>query len=184
MVTSEPIIVPVGPGQWEDFARLFESPGAPKYCWCAVWRMTAAEARSAGNAARKQAMEHRIRSKTPVGLLAYAGGEPVAWCSVAPRPTFKALGGPDDHGDAPDAVWSLTCFFVKRTHRGQGMADALLAAAVRHARECGAQVLEAYPVDPGSPSYRFMGFVPQFEKHGFAEVGRAGKRRHVYRLSL
>lgn len=34
-------------------------------------------------------------------------------------------------------------------------------------------------MEPDSPSYRFMGFVPVFEKAGFREVGRAGTRRHV-----
>jgi len=48
----------------------------------------------------------------------------------------------------------------------------------------GARVVEAYPVAPDSPSYRFMGFVPAFEKAGFREVGRAGSRRHVMRLEV
>jgi hypothetical protein len=43
---------------------------------------------------------------------------------------------------------------------------------------------EAYPVAPDSPSYRFMGFVPMFEKARFVEIGTAGTRRHVMRLSL
>jgi hypothetical protein len=60
----------------------------------------------------------------------------------------------------------------------------LLDAAVEHARERGAAVVEAYPVDPDSPSYRFMGFVETFDDAGFREVGRAGKRRHVMRLEL
>jgi hypothetical protein len=45
-------------------------------------------------------------------------------------------------------------------------------------------VLEAYPVAADSPSYRFMGFVPQFARLGFDEVARAGSRRHVMRRSL
>jgi len=56
------------------------------------------------------------------------------------------------------------------------------AAAVEHARSRGACVVEAYPVDADSPSYRFMGFVPTFEQAGFDEVGRIGTRRHVFRL--
>ena len=47
----------------------------------------------------------------------------------------------------------------------------------------GATVLEAYPVDPDSPSYRFMGFVPSFAEAGFVETGRAGERRHVMQLT-
>lgn len=59
----------------------------------------------------------------------------------------------------------------------------LIGVAVEHARQKGATVVEAYPVDHDSPSYRFMGFVPTFEATGFREVGRAGSRRHVMRLS-
>lgn len=59
-----------------------------------------------------------------------------------------------------------------------------LGAAIAHAKSRGASIVEAYPVDPDSPSYRFMGFVPAFEQAGFEEVGRAGSRRHVMRLAL
>jgi hypothetical protein len=49
----------------------------------------------------------------------------------------------------------------------------------------GAKIVEAYPVDVDSPSYRFMGFVPAFEKAGFEPTGqREGKRRHLMRLEL
>jgi len=59
-----------------------------------------------------------------------------------------------------------------------------LAGLRPYAREHGATSLEAYPVDPDSPSYRFGGFVPFFLAAGFREVGRAGTRRHVMRLDL
>jgi hypothetical protein len=60
----------------------------------------------------------------------------------------------------------------------------LIQAAIDHSRQQGAAVIEAYPVDPDSPSYRFMGFVPLFRALGFVEVGIAGSRRHVMRLML
>ncbi len=34
--------------------------------------------------------------------------------------------------------------------------------------------VQAYPVDPDSPSYRLMGFTTLFEAHGFVHVGRPG----------
>ena len=43
-------------------------------------------------------------------------------------------------------------------------------------------MVEGYPVDPDSPSYRFMGFLPLFEQASFTEVARAGSRRHVVSL--
>jgi hypothetical protein len=58
------------------------------------------------------------------------------------------------------------------------------AAALRHARAHGATVVEAYPVDADSPSYRFMRFVPMFSEAGFVETGREGARRHVMQRRL
>ena len=174
--------------RWDDFERLFEARGGPKYCWCMVWRrMPRGVSRSdaqAKNQAKKDAIHGFVESGTPVGILGYLDDEPVAWCSIAPRDSYRSLGGPDDPADASGSVWSIVCFFVPRRLRGKGMTRRLIGAAVDHARENGATVVEAYPVDPTSPSYLFMGFVGTFEAMGFREVGRAGTRRHVLRLSL
>ena len=62
--------------------------------------------------------------------------------------------------------------------------DVTPTATPLEARAKGATVVEAYPVAPDSPSYRFMGFVPVFEAAGFREVGRAGIRGHVMRLGV
>ena len=67
---------------------------------------------------------------------------------------------------------------------GQGLGHQLIDAAITQARRRKADVLEAYPVDPDSPSYRHMGFVPAFERAGFVEDGREGTRRHVMHLPL
>ncbi len=149
-----------------------------------VWRATPAERRRTDGASRKAALRRRVQAGVPVGLLGYLDGEPVAWCSIAPRPTYRPLGGPSLPGEAPERVWSLVCFFVVRRLRGQGIMKRLIEAAVEHARRKGATAVEAYPVDPESPSYRFMGFTPVFAAAGFREVGRAGTRRHVMRLGL
>ena len=167
---------------WSDFKGLLESRGAPKNCWCMVWRGTPKE--RADKATRRAGMQDRIRNGTPVGLLGYLGGEPIGWCSVAPRRTYRDLGGVKAKPEEEGAIWSIVCFYVKRDHRGTGLFDQLLKAAVVHARERGARVVEAYPVDPDSPSYRFMGFLPAFKSAGFREVKKAGKRRHVVRLEF
>lgn len=166
---------------WPDFERLFESRGSPKSCWCMVWRATPEEAKRTDGASRKAAIAKRVGDGVPVGLLGYIDGEPVAWCSVAPRSTYRRL--VDD--ESPDeGIWSIACFFVVRRLRGQGMTHRVLQAAIEYARSRGADIVEAYPVDSDSPSYRFMGFVPMFEKAGFCEVGRVGARRHVMQLKI
>ncbi len=167
--------------RWPDFERLFEARGGPKSCWCMVWRASSAEIKRTDGAGRKAAMAARICAGAPVGLLGYAGEEPVAWCSIAPRSTYRRLVS----GETSDeSIWSIACFFVVRRLRGTGITQQLIAAAVRHAREQGASLVEAYPVAPDSPSYRFMGFVPVFEEAGFTEVGREGQHGHVMQLKL
>ncbi|MFA7249866.1 MAG: GNAT family N-acetyltransferase [Dehalococcoidia bacterium] len=167
---------------WHDLERLFEARGGPGHCWCMVWRRTPEESHDARPASRKRMLHARVEAGVPVGILAYRGGEPVGWCSVAPRETLRGTAGAP--AAAPgDRVWSIVCFFVPRALRGGGMTRRLIGAAVKHARAQGASVVEAYPVDPDSPSYRFMGFVSTFRDLGFVEVGRAGTRRHVMRLA-
>jgi predicted GNAT family acetyltransferase len=172
----------VTPETWPDFEAFFEEPGAPKHCWCMVWRRTSAEAKLQAGADRKRMMKERVGDGMPVGLLASSGGRTVGWVSIAPRETHRALGGlPAKEGER---IWSLTCFYVPRRLRGQALVRALIAGAVGHARKAGGTVVEAYPVDADSPSFRYMGFVTTFRSAGFHEVGRTGLRRHVMRLRL
>jgi GNAT superfamily N-acetyltransferase len=171
----------VTPANWDDLVLLFEGRGGPKHCWCLVWRERGAASRL-DLAGRREAMAGRVRAGTSIGLLAYLGGAPVGWCSVAPRESYRALGG-TAHPEGT-RVWSLVCFFVQRRLRRRGVSRALLDAAIEAARTHGAHVLEAFPVDPDSPSFRFGGYVPLFERAGFTARGRAGTRRHVMELRL
>ena len=167
---------------WADLERLFEGRGGPKNCWCMVWRASPAEAKDANGQARKAALKVRIDHQTPIGILGYQDQEPVAWCSIAPRPTYQRLGGIED--DDQENVWALACFYVVRRLRGLGVTRQLIDAAVAQAKQYVATIVEAYPVDPDSPSYRFMGFVESFKAAGFEEVGRAGSRRHIFRRRI
>jgi GNAT superfamily N-acetyltransferase len=173
---------PVDRATWGDFERLFNGPGGPKFCWCMVWRATPEEGRGTSGTVRHGQMQDRVERGVPVGLIAYEADTPVGWVSIAPRDTYRRLGGPA--AEPGEIIWSLACMFTPRKRRGQGMAHRLIAAAADHARRQGATVLEAYPVDDEAPSYRFMGFVSAFERAGFVTVGRAGTRRHVMRLPL
>lgn len=181
-MTPPPLrVAEVSADTWHDFETLFESKGGPSYCWCMTWRATPAEKKHTQSDARKQAIYKRIQEAVPIGLIGYVNDVPVAWCSIAPRSTHRRLvsdRSPDE------GTWSVTCFFVARSYRHQGIARSMLDAAVRHARSKGAKVVEGYPVDSDSPSYRFMGFVSTFAEAGFHECGREGSRRHVVRLKL
>lgn len=145
----------VNQARWPDFERPFGSRGGPKACWCMVWRATPQEAKRTDGASRKAAMAKRVAAGVPVGLLGYIEKESIAWCSVAPRSTYRRL---VDDSSSDEGVWSVACFFVVRRLRGQGISERIIRAAIEPAQSRGASIVEAYPVDPNSPSYRFMGF--------------------------
>ena len=137
----------VSPDRWPDFERLFEARGGPKHCWCSVFRGVVPKERPTP-ALKKALIRGRVERAEPVGILGYLDGTPVAWCSVAPKSTFARLGPIDGDATRPDALWSITCFFVPREYRGLGVTSRLIKAAVAHAKAHGARTVEAYPVDP------------------------------------
>src|SRR6202008_3914476 len=107
------------PGRWTDFEALFESRGAPSYCWCMAWRASGADAATMKPPVRKAAIRKRVKDGEPVGLLLYVDDVPAGWCSIAPRATYRPLGGlPADSAAEEGGIWSLACFFLRREHRG------------------------------------------------------------------
>lgn len=135
-------------------------------------------------AARHAAMAALADKRTRVGILGYRRGVPVAWCSIAPRSTCGKGLAAVLPGDAGLNLWSLVCFFVAAPYRKTGRFGLLLTAAEIEAGRQGAELIKAYPVAPDSPSYRFSGFVPNFEAEGYRHVGKEGLRRTVVRQAL
>ena len=86
-----------------------------------------------------------------------------------------------------EGVWSVTCFFVEKGHRGSGLSVALLHAAVEHARRRGAKVVEGYPVEPRTgkmpAAFAWTGLRATFERAGLSEVNRRSSTRPTLRLS-
>jgi len=84
-------------------------------------------------------------------------------------------------------AWSVSCFFVAKDYRGQGMSQALLQAAVAHARKRGARLIEGYPVDTDKRQMdfsSFMGTAQVFAACGFAEAARPSPNRPIMRREI
>ena len=188
---AEIVISPATADRLPDAEHALSGGGDGHSCQCQWWTITNAEFQRASLDEKRKLLRKELKSpEPPPALIAYVDGEAAGWVRVGPRTAQVRISRTRDIVantpvalDDPDA-WAVTCFVVRREHRGQGLTTSLLAAAVDFAREHGARVIEAYPVDPSSPSYRFMGYVSTFKRMGFSHVGRAGTRRHVYRLEL
>jgi GNAT superfamily N-acetyltransferase len=179
-VTPKREIQPVTPERWDDMVELVERRGprgghrnTPAYgCWCMYWR----DRSLAHGEPKRRRMAALVRAGREPGLLAYEENVPVGGVSVAPREDFAALLRSPQYRPRDDdqGVWSTVCFAVDRYSRQQGVAGALLDAAVVYAFARGASAVEGYPHVAGSCDY--MGSVELCEQAGFERVRDANKR--------
>jgi GNAT superfamily N-acetyltransferase len=180
---------PVTPDRWRDLEKLFGERGACGGCWCMWWRMSRSEFEQKKGGGTKRALKRLVAKGQVPGLLAYAGGEPVGWCSVAPRQDFPALERSRILKRVDDKpVWSVVCFFVARPFRRTGVTRQLLTAAIEYARKHGAKIVEGYPVEPKAGKapdvFVFTGLASAFRKAGFEEVTRRSETRPIMRYVI
>jgi hypothetical protein len=179
-------IAPLTPATWQAFERLFGPRGAYGGCWCMWWRISRAEFERQHGEGNRRAMKSLVDSGIVPGILGFLGGEPVAWCSVAPREQYHALERSRVMARIDDApVWSIVCFHVAGSERRKGLMQQMIRAAVVHAGRHGAEVVEAYPTQPRGrelpPVSSFMGVPGAFLAEGFVEVARPSASRVILR---
>ena len=194
-------VIPANEASCEDLLAVFGDRGSSATCFCQRYKLQPREVvASYPSAIRRDRLEEQTRCGDPSadatsGIVAYLGDEPVGWCAVEPRPAYFGLarvyrvqweGRNEDRSD--ESVWSVTCVLVRAGYRGRGIAYALAAGAVEHARARGARALEAYPyrtevgeitwdeIHPGAESI--------FVAAGMSEITRPGKRRLVMRIEF
>jgi GNAT superfamily N-acetyltransferase len=181
----KPVVRPLTPDRWPDLVKLFGPRGACAGCWCTWWRLGRAEFDAGKGETNRRRQERYVKGGHVAGLLAYEGGEPVGWVAVEPREAYPRLARSRTLAPVDDApVWSITCFFVARPHRGRGLTRVLIEAAVRHARRHGARIVEAYPVIPRgerADAWMYHGSAATFLELGFVEVARRSASRPIVR---
>ena len=179
---------PVTPERWQDLERLFGEHGADGGCWCMWFRLRRRDFDRNSGKENRRAMKGIVDSGEVPGLLAYAGGEPVGWVSLSPREKFPHLENSRTLKRVDDQpVWSVVCFVVDGRFRGQGLMAKLLSAGIDYARERGAKIVEAYPVElkGGLTGYTgYTGIASTFRKAGFVEVLRRSQDRPIVRYYI
>ena len=180
---------PVTKKRWGDFKALFGERGACGGCWCMLWRLTRKEFESQKGAGNRRAMKTIIEGGKIPGILAFIESQPVAWCSVAPRDHFPALDRSRIHKPIDDlSVWSISCLFVDKQHRRQGLSTQMIRAAVDHVKSKGGSIVEAYPVEPKKDKmpdvFAWTGLASAYTKVGFKECARRSETRPIMRFYI
>lgn len=171
-------IRPLTPAHVDDLKKVTAGTWGAS-CWCLFPRYTGAQQRAlgldkGGDVARRAEVARLARRRKAPGLIAYRGREPVGWIGVAPRSDLSAI----DRSRATPAVdelavWVIPCITVRRGHRGQGLAVAMIRAAVEYAATFGAPAVEGYPRADNkrlNDDFVFFGTEEMFRKAGFRQV--------------
>ncbi len=208
-------IHPLTPDRWPDLEAVFNARGCSvaRGCWCMCYRRSGPVQAAPGQRhadVNKAQFKAVVDAGPPPGLIAYRvdpgapggtsdgapdsigadprRGTPVGWLAVGPREHYAKLARSSVMKPVDKLpVWSVICFVVPAEHRGQGIARALLDAAVPWAAQQGATLLEAYPVDttgPTHPDDLWFGPKRMFDEAGFTEVARRKPERPVVRIKL
>ncbi|MDO8286290.1 MAG: GNAT family N-acetyltransferase [Rhodoferax sp.] len=174
---------PLSPSTWPDFAALVERHnGVWGGCWCMEFHPEGKE-RGAHRRAQK---EQRVRQGTAHAALVYADAATcVGWCQFGPPeelPRIKHLRVYSEVIAAPPQ-WRITCFFVDKAYRGQGVSSAALSGALEQIALQGGGVVESYPEDVTdrkvSAAFLYNSRLSMFERQGFERVRRIGKSHWV-----
>ncbi|ESW77145.1 MULTISPECIES: GNAT family N-acetyltransferase [unclassified Mesorhizobium] len=187
-------IAPLVPELWADFEDLFGRQGACYGCWCTHFRLSPAARRASNRERNKDHIKARIEAGPPPGLLAFEGGQAVGWMQIGPRadvPEWNNQGrgsAPIDPADASDpGVWAISCFFIRTKARGKGLSHRLVQGGIEFARQNGARLIEACPIDLSKDSRSiglFVGSSRVFEKAGFQRLVERKPGRPLMRLVL
>ncbi|HST66480.1 MAG TPA: GNAT family N-acetyltransferase [Mycobacteriales bacterium] len=187
-----PITVrPVTEALFDDVQTVFGTRGQAASCQCQGYRLGWHAQHSPDVQGRRELLRDQVAEGH--GLLAYDDGEPVGWCSMAPRSDYAYLrkttwnGRSEDRADP--GIWAVTCFVTRAGHRRQGVSRVLAAGTVDLARDRGARAVEAYPMKPAPGKdvtwgEMHVGALSAFLAAGYRVVHTPSLRRAVVRFEF
>lgn len=182
---------PVSEALFDDVQTVFGTRGQAAHCQCQGYRLGWHAQHSDNVQGRRELLRDQVIEGH--GLVAYLDGEPVGWCSVAPRSDYPYLrqttwkGRNENREDA--SIWAVTCLVTRAGFRRQGVSRALVGATIDLARDGGARVLEAYPMKPAPGKdvpwgEMHVGALSAFLAAGFRVVHVPSLRRAIVRYDF
>ena len=182
---------PVTVDRLPDLTDLFETHNTTKGCFCTYFFVPQKEYHAGWSGGNRAAFElFASETDVPVGVLAYEADVPVGWCAVGPRIRYPRTISPRakilrDRDPAEDTdVWLVSCFFVRKGHRGKGLTKVLLDAAVNLAAAHDATAVEGFPLTASGTVDEYLGREELFAACGFRAIAHPSPRRVVMRREL
>jgi ribosomal protein S18 acetylase RimI-like enzyme len=175
----------LSPATWPAFARLVEKHhGIFGGCWCIAFHLEPGDnQRYVGK--YRALKEAKVKQGRAHAALVFDGAEAIGWCQFGPTAELPNIRSKKAYEEGlrqlPD--WRITCFFIDRERRGEGIASLALREALLDIADMGGGTVEAYPEDytgvRTSSSFLCSGTVGMFEKAGFRKSRKIAMRRWV-----
>ncbi len=169
------------PATWPDFAAMIEQHnGVWGGCWCMAFHPEGYE-KDRNPEQRRAAKEGRVRDGCAHAALVYAADACIGWCQFgSPEELPRIKFGKAYRASASQLpAWRITCFFVDKRYRGQGVAAAALAGALHEISLLGGGTVESFPEEVSgrttSASFLHNASVSLFERAGFQRTRQLGK---------
>ncbi|HEV2251973.1 MAG TPA: GNAT family N-acetyltransferase [Streptosporangiaceae bacterium] len=172
---------------WAVFAELVErNNGVFGGCWCMGYHLEGPEKRT--GISRRAAKEDRVRTgRAHAALVLDEDGSAQGWCQYGSPEELPGIKHKREYDkDAPPPPdWRITCVYVDKKHRGQGIARAALEGALDQIARRGGGLVEAISeVTAGREAqgrFLFSATVELFEDNGFTRIRQVGK--HAWLVS-
>ena len=176
---------PLSPATWPAFARLVEKHnGIFGGCWCISFHLDPEGGKVPSKDYRKM-KEDRVREGRAHAALVFDGRDAVGWCQFGPTAELPNIRSRKAYLEGLEELpdWRITCFFVDRERRGDGIATLALREALKMIGQLGGGTVEAYPEDytgqKVSSSFLCSGTLGMFEKAGFKKTRKIAMHRWV-----
>jgi ribosomal protein S18 acetylase RimI-like enzyme len=176
-------IRPLDASTWDAFAELAErNNGIYGGCWCVAFQTAYYEREVTDNRALK---EQLVRAGQAHAAMVFdQHGLAQGWCQYGSPDEIRLRHRREYLKDPPPpARWRITCVFVDKRHRGQGIARAGIEGALAQIAEAGGGLVEAISETTtgreAQDRFLFSATVELFEQHGFRRVRQVGKHAWI-----
>ncbi len=139
---------PLDSSTWPDFAALVErNNGVWGGCWCMGFHSEGVNDRDRTPEQNRADKECRVAEGRAHAALVFDGDTCVGWCQFGSPDELPRIKSRRAYEAEPTELphWRITCFYVDKGHRGEGVASAALAGALRRSPSSAAERWRASP---------------------------------------
>jgi ribosomal protein S18 acetylase RimI-like enzyme len=179
-----PTVRPLDASTWDAFAELVDrNNGVFGGCWCMGYHPEGCFQGVIGN---RHAKQDRVQAGDAHAALVFdENGAAQGWCQYGSPAELTRIKHKREYSkDAPpEPAWRITCFYVDKKHRRQGVARAALEGALSQIAAAGGGLVEAISEQtagreaPGR--FLFSATVELFEQYGFTRGRQVGKHAWI-----